>query len=102
MIRAPQAINTYKSIPEGTYALKRDFNASTRSVYILLLTYNPFILPIIDRLSGTRLTAQHYLWKDALNFNLHPSIPVDRNSARIADVATGNGSVKPHPILVRS
>ncbi|TVY93982.1 N-methyltransferase, partial [Lachnellula willkommii] len=62
----PQAMNTYESIPKGIYALKRDFSASTR------------------------LTAQHYLWKDALKFNLHPSIPAGDKSVRIADVATGN------------
>ncbi|KAF2798692.1 UMTA methyltransferase family protein-like protein [Melanomma pulvis-pyrius CBS 109.77] len=58
--------NTYASIKKDTYALKRDFNASTR------------------------LTAQHYLWKDALNFDLHPDIPIT-SKTRIADVATGNG-----------
>ncbi|PQE27118.1 umta methyltransferase family protein [Rutstroemia sp. NJR-2017a WRK4] len=62
-----QSLNTYKYIPKGVYALKRDFNASTR------------------------LTAQHYLWKDALKFNIHPDIPTDGNQLRIADVATGNG-----------
>lgn len=50
-----------------SYALKRDFQANTR------------------------LTAQHYLWKDTLKFNLHPSVPVPPRDARIADVATGNG-----------
>jgi len=63
----PNGLNTYESIPKGVYALKRDFNASTR------------------------LTAQHYLWKDALKFNIHPSIPTDNSHVRIADVATGNG-----------
>ncbi|KAF2726502.1 UMTA methyltransferase family protein-like protein [Polyplosphaeria fusca] len=59
--------NTYASIETGVYALKRDYSASTR------------------------LTAQHYLWKDALKFDLHPSIQIDKSHARIADVATGNG-----------
>ncbi|TVY54889.1 hypothetical protein LCER1_G004100 [Lachnellula cervina] len=62
----PQVLNTYESIPKGIYALKRDFSASTR------------------------LTAQYYLWKDALKFNLHPSIPAGDKGVRIADVATGN------------
>ncbi|MCJ1376899.1 hypothetical protein MMC20_008144 [Loxospora ochrophaea] len=48
------------------YALKRDFSASTR------------------------LSAQFYLWKETLQYNLHPSIPITDN-IRIADVATGNG-----------
>ncbi|MCJ1441549.1 MAG: hypothetical protein MMC23_002038 [Stictis urceolatum] len=63
----PSLSDTYTAIPKGTYALKRDFNASTR------------------------LTAQHYLWKDALNYCIHPSIPTDSEGIRIADVATGNG-----------
>ncbi|KAF2677642.1 UMTA methyltransferase family protein-like protein [Lentithecium fluviatile CBS 122367] len=64
--RSPEGSNTYTSIKQGTYALKRDFNASTR------------------------LTAQHYLWKDVLKFELHPSISIGPDS-HIADVATGNG-----------
>ncbi|THV46103.1 hypothetical protein BGAL_0416g00040 [Botrytis galanthina] len=67
MASDPQSVDTYQSIPKGVYALKRDFNASTR------------------------LTAQHYLWKDALKFNIHPDIPTDSDQIRIADVATGNG-----------
>ncbi|KAF2450127.1 UMTA methyltransferase family protein-like protein [Karstenula rhodostoma CBS 690.94] len=63
---ANQISNTYSQIEGGTYALKRDFNASTR------------------------LTAQHYLWKEALGFNLHPEIAV-KPDWRVADVATGNG-----------
>ncbi|TGO69544.1 hypothetical protein BELL_0768g00050 [Botrytis elliptica] len=70
MASSPQSADTYESIPKGVYALKRDFNASTR------------------------LTAQHYLWKDALKFNIHPDIPTDNSQIRIADVATGNGFVK--------
>lgn len=38
--------------------------------------------------AASRLNFQHYLWKESLHFNLHPSIPVP-NKARIADVATG-------------
>jgi len=30
MASIPQPVNTYESIPKGVYALKRDFNASTR------------------------------------------------------------------------
>jgi len=37
------------------------------------------------------LNLQFYLWKDALQFNLHPSIPSPTHYARIADVATGTG-----------
>jgi hypothetical protein len=45
---------------------------------------------------ASRLTAQHYLWKDALQFNLHPDIPVG-STTRIADVATGNRFVYCNP-----
>jgi hypothetical protein len=45
---------------------------------------------------ASRLTAQHYLWKDALQFALHPDIPVGPTT-RIADVATGNGFVYCNP-----
>ena len=58
---------TSASSLEDTYALKRDFNASTR------------------------LTAQHYLWRDTLQFTLHPSIILPASGGRIADVGTGNG-----------
>ena len=42
--------------------------------------------------SLVRLTLQHYLIKDVLGFNLHPIIAESLSStARIADIATGNG-----------
>ena len=46
----------------------------------------------------TSLIAQHYLWKHTLNYNLHPDVPIPTYNARIADVATGNGSVNPSRI----
>ncbi|KAI5926282.1 hypothetical protein F4810DRAFT_656256 [Camillea tinctor] len=49
------------------YALMRDCNASSR------------------------LTAQHYLWKDLLGYLIHPDIPTRSADLKIADVATGNG-----------
>ncbi|KAI1487269.1 hypothetical protein F5X96DRAFT_650927 [Biscogniauxia mediterranea] len=52
---------------ENSYALMRDCNASSR------------------------LTAQHYLWKDLLGYLIHPDIPTRSADLRIADVATGNG-----------
>ncbi|MCJ1293583.1 hypothetical protein MMC34_005138 [Xylographa carneopallida] len=57
---------TYTEPAPETYVLKRGFNASTR------------------------LAAQFYLWKDLLQYNIHPSIPL-AHDARIADVATGSG-----------
>lgn len=39
--------------------------------------------------AAARLNFQHYLWKASLNFNIHPSIPIPGQDARIADVATG-------------
>ncbi|KAH9908174.1 hypothetical protein F4778DRAFT_798173 [Xylariomycetidae sp. FL2044] len=41
--------------------------------------------------ANSRLTAQHYLWKDLLGFLVHPDIPVRATDLKIADVATGNG-----------
>lgn len=46
--------------------------------YILGRTYTPI----------SRLNYEHYLWRETLHFNLHPSISVPED-ARIADVATG-------------
>ena len=43
-----------------------------------------------DYVPSSRLNLQIYLWKDSLQFNLHPSIPVSNDSStRIADVGTG-------------
>ncbi|KAL9110401.1 MAG: hypothetical protein Q9227_005132 [Pyrenula ochraceoflavens] len=41
--------------------------------------------------AACRLNLQFYLWKDALGFNCHPSIPIQSGS-RIADVATGTAT----------
>ncbi|KAF4122758.1 hypothetical protein GMORB2_7065 [Geosmithia morbida] len=41
--------------------------------------------------ANSRLTAQHYLWKDLLGFLSHPDIPVADRDLKVADVATGNG-----------
>ena len=39
-------------------------------------------------MAASRLNLQHYLWKESLQFNLHPSISIPKE-ARIADAATG-------------
>jgi hypothetical protein len=44
-----------------------------------------------DFLGSARLNLQHYLWKDTLNYDIHPSIPVAHDHLRIADVGTGTG-----------
>ncbi|KAF7592023.1 hypothetical protein BBP40_000804 [Aspergillus hancockii] len=44
--------------------------------------------------AASRLNYQFYLWKESLQFNLHPSIPLPKNDStpiRIADIATGSG-----------
>lgn len=42
--------------------------------------------------ASSRLNLQHYLWKDAVGYNIHPDIPVqDHNDFRIADIGTGTG-----------
>ncbi|TVY48847.1 Methyltransferase [Lachnellula occidentalis] len=38
--------------------------------------------------ASSRLNFQHFIWKDALGYNIHPSIKLPDNAA-IADVATG-------------
>ena len=45
---------------------------------------------VMDRshAAACRLNLQFYLWKDALRFNIHPSVPVQERSS-IADVGTG-------------
>ncbi|KAM4065219.1 methyltransferase [Hirsutella rhossiliensis] len=42
--------------------------------------------------AASRLNLQFYLWRDALKFNIHPSIlPLLPKTAAIADVASGSG-----------
>lgn len=41
--------------------------------------------------AACRLNLQFYLWKTAIGFNIHPSIPVSE-SFTIADVAVGTGA----------
>ncbi|KAI0167433.1 hypothetical protein BJ166DRAFT_610195 [Pestalotiopsis sp. NC0098] len=51
---------------------------------------DPYAL-LRDCNANSRLTAQHYLWKDLLGFLVHPDIPTNQVDLKIADVATGNG-----------
>ncbi|KAI9878027.1 MAG: hypothetical protein M1830_002147 [Pleopsidium flavum] len=44
-----------------------------------------------DYQGSSRLNLQFFLWKNALQFNLHPDIPQPKANVRIADVATGTG-----------
>lgn len=39
--------------------------------------------------AACRLNYQYYHWKESLQFNIHPSIPIPKHDARIADVGTG-------------
>ena len=39
----------------------------------------------------SRLNLQYFLWKEALGFDIHPSIRIVGGSIRVADVATGTG-----------
>ncbi|KAJ6015161.1 hypothetical protein N7540_009752 [Penicillium herquei] len=41
--------------------------------------------------ANSRLTAQHYLWRELLGFLVHPDIDTRAANLRVADVATGNG-----------
>lgn len=38
-----------------------------------------------------RLNFQHYIWKDQIGYLLHPSIPREGDSLKIADIGTGTG-----------
>jgi SAM-dependent methyltransferase len=48
---------------------------------------------VLDRshIAACRLNLQYYLWKESLQFNVHPSIQLSKESV-IADVATGTGA----------
>ena len=72
-----------------TYTLRRGYVEATRysspSVEILsILTRNE---------TSFRLGLQHFLWKDALEYLIHPDIAITLNGpgAKIADVGTGTG-----------
>ncbi|KAL2021312.1 hypothetical protein VTK56DRAFT_7283 [Thermocarpiscus australiensis] len=51
---------------------------------------DPYAL-LRDCNANSRLTAQHYLWRDLLGFLVHPDIPIKGGEIKVADVATGNG-----------
>jgi len=42
--------------------------------------------------SACRLNAQHYVWQQELQFNVHPDIPSLQPGSRVADVAAGTGA----------
>lgn len=52
-----------------------------------------FIVPLSLRIdSGAlRQTLQHYLWKDGIDYLLHPSIPTDVEDLRVAEIGVGTG-----------
>lgn len=68
------------------YVLKRDYRASSRSVS----NSSNWEARKAD-VGLQRLNLQFFLWKDTLQFNLHPEIPAPKVNARIADVAMGTG-----------
>jgi hypothetical protein len=43
-----------------------------------------------------RLNLQHYIWKDMFGYSLHPTIPRDQKSLKVADVGTGTGYTHLH------
>ncbi|KAJ5287689.1 hypothetical protein N7478_003375 [Penicillium angulare] len=53
-------------------------------------TKDPYAL-MRDCNANSRLTAQHYLWKELLGFLVHPDIDTRAADLRVADIATGNG-----------
>ncbi|MCJ1242759.1 hypothetical protein MMC14_010768 [Varicellaria rhodocarpa] len=56
-----------------------DLNPADGRRYMLNRTYA----------AAARLNFQYFLWKEYLQFNIHPSIPIPEHDAQICDVATG-------------
>ncbi|TGO54450.1 hypothetical protein BCON_0107g00330 [Botryotinia convoluta] len=72
------------SEPESS---KTDWSLSSGHGYILNRTRTR------THIASCRLNLQHYLWKEALGFNIHPSIrPHLPKDVKIADVATGTAT----------
>lgn len=44
-----------------------------------------------DVAASTRLGLQHYIWKESMGYNIHPSIDLSSPNLAIADVGTGTG-----------
>jgi ubiquinone/menaquinone biosynthesis C-methylase UbiE len=43
-----------------------------------------------SHIASCRLNLQHYLWKAAIGYNVHPSIPIS-SGTMVADIAAGTG-----------
>jgi ubiquinone/menaquinone biosynthesis C-methylase UbiE len=43
-----------------------------------------------SHIASCRLNLQHYLWKTAIGYNVHPSIPIT-SATIVADIAAGTG-----------
>ncbi|KAJ5094156.1 hypothetical protein N7456_010017 [Penicillium angulare] len=71
--------STVPQVPTGT-----GWNGTT------IEAKDPYAL-MRDCNANSRLTAQHYLWKELLGFLVHPDIDTRAADLRVADVATGNG-----------
>jgi len=41
--------------------------------------------------AASRLNLQHYIWKQAQDYLVHPNIPLDAEGLKIADIGTGTG-----------
>ncbi|KAI1496605.1 UMTA methyltransferase family protein [Biscogniauxia marginata] len=44
-----------------------------------------------DMLDNSRLNLFHHLWTKSFGYVIHPSIPVDKENLRVADIGTGTG-----------
>jgi hypothetical protein len=44
-----------------------------------------------DLVASTRLNLQHYIWKESMEYVLHPSISLPDSDVFIADIGTGTG-----------
>jgi len=70
---------------EHSYFLSRGFSANARSVSSLETSDCFELISILHR----RTTLQHYLYKDGLNYLTHPSIPIDKEGLRVAEIGVG-------------
>jgi hypothetical protein len=73
-----------KSQMSKEYPLSRDYVDFNR--YVEYLFQNDRACLIMNRLN-----LQHYIWKDMFGYSLHPKIPRNQKSLKVADVGTGTG-----------
>lgn len=69
------------------YVLSAGFHGTTR--YVDKLVYREVVIDSNPLLALHSLALQQFIWKEALGFNIHPTIPKLAPTASVADVACG-------------